>query len=1018
MPRSYDPFSEWFVTLSIHIILTFISSSPPSTAANPDLIDPFIDSGALSYIDIAIYPYRSRIFRLANTLMQSSSPLVTHFIETFADKKLSLENSISAESFIHHENSIFSIAEKHSDIFQLMVENYTFPFMNRSLDLISRIVIVVSDHPSHPRSLDFGKATNNLTTLLKVFSKLKIKNPVAEAKLLQPVCHHITLLLLCAASIDDEMSSAAVSAFAKQTSLTEPQIRSLLFSTPPTIALRDDWPLPKAPKDDTDTPSGSVCEDVGRSVLRHCKRHEMSRIMVDFDPVLSIPCAGCLVNAIHASTQLPHDFTLFSSKLTTLSQHPNVWNTDSHSSPLAGLVFLAEQIVGNLLPKPFQRQELSDKELIQMETNLIHLFPFLSTDSKVTVLISFASGNHALNGTPAQHKKQSVRTLFKLALSDSYRTPIALLKAVSTLFHTQILTSFGPSQHAPFGMPAPLGIPGPFGAPPPFGGMIAQFGMPATFGNAPKPANPFEQDVLEKLASAEGDEKWKLLTELIVVSTETVIDVSSIVLEAENDEQVLLALSAPSINKWSNQQVILAENPKFFGKLMEMGGRMDNLPLATAAWRSLLPTLSNQDAQQDTEQQNDEHNKRVDQLLLKVLQSLCALRRAGVEEGCVVGEDKTTSELLQLCLTAVKGKVRKDSFDHTPFMSCLVTLALTSDLSALQLVLHILLEVVEKTCNTQTPFSLSNTTLPFKSVIDQTVQPQSLSTIVSSILLTSNLELIQNPTRLDFYQPPTSMAHFARFGPARVRPLEVLRCVDNTTMAEMATTTVEMVCTLLDRTQHSPNQLRVPSVAIGITSDQMSRPTTAPQLLVTLHAFIMPSGYQSLPLTTLVSLAPSLTRLLRLTVPATPETPDTPDTPNLHPAKNKFEHVLAVYVSLVLALASSRELITISSSPLAPLLSSLCIALARFDKAILLDIPETPRNFFVGHTQTALRSQPKLVHILRTLLEEGIEDRCEDVQDNTTITFLNKHCGSNVSRMVNGEGGTSFGLFGFFCDYS
>ncbi|KAK2958925.1 hypothetical protein BLNAU_6174 [Blattamonas nauphoetae] len=439
---------------------------------------------------------------------------------------------------------------------------------------------------------------------------------------------------------------------------------------------------------------------------------------LDFTRMLDIDFAGCLVNALHSTTTLPHSFPFFSPELCRLSEQPSVWNNSSRPSALTALTTLADIEISLAYGHSLWGRNLSREDETRRDINFLHLFPFLGTDSKSQFLSSFGTFCKSMNRHFHSSIDRMVEFLVEMATVNSVNTPIALLtemrKVKEAIKHTN---------------PGSL-----------------------YFGQQTRPqSSQFETSIVEKLRTAEGEERWRLLTQLVVVSRDTP-DIANELMRAESDAQALFLLSVHKIR--STTRIHFLDDSTFtaFDRFVELAGHINNLPLVEATLAHVGDTVRKYTNLFHTNRLfNNQRRQELSELVFNTLRAITLLRREGVEDGCAVGKDDVTSQIVASCLEVLRFLMKFESFDPTPVIDSLVSLAVTTDLSLLRSILEVLQMIEDITRNTPTPFSISRATAPFRGIHEASVTQQPLPSIVSHILLSL---LIESQSSTGFIQSP------------------------------------------------------------------------------------------------------------------------------------------------------------------------------------------------------------------------------------------------------------------------
>ncbi|KAK2957838.1 hypothetical protein BLNAU_7272 [Blattamonas nauphoetae] len=898
--------------------------------AHPDLVDSFLITIALSSSPSNILFRHDRDLNLISALSQSSSPIFTKLSEPLLDPTFHLDSLLSPRSFTDPASSFIRMASTNSTFFCRIVETHAKHILDIAISTAVNSFQAVYDSPSDPRRLDFGRATQNWVVLLKTIAEVKMDLSQNGRSFNSFPSSLLSLLVLFAASVDDELSTVAVSVFSNQFGLSTPHTEALLFATPTTFPVGDEFrqrlPLVFGDPDHKSGSCKSICAEASYCVVMQSHSDvSFAGKHTDFMRLIGIDFTGCLVNALHSTASLPHSFPFFSLLLTDESNHPNIWNDTRLPSPLTGLTTLAETTLNLAFSVSTGDRKMSQVEKERRDTNIVHLFPFLGTDSQTFFLLSFSS--------IFQWKKQKVHKslvgvveyLIEMATVTSYNTPISLLiasKKVAELVH-----------------------------------QISQI----------------EQSIVDKLKTAEGEERWKLLTQLIVVARETP-DIANELLKAENDAQALLILSVHTIRSCPPLNLHLDSNLAVFDRVVEFTGHLNNLPLVAAALFHIADTVDKLNSPAVIDMVfNGQKKTTLSDLILNTLREIYPLRREGVEEGWVVGTDCVTSKIVGSCLTVLSFLIRFDTFNPTPFVDSLVSLAVTADLSLLRSILLVLQHIEERTCRTSTPFSISTATAPFRGIHESSVTQQPLLSIVSSKCLSASLSTlaVSDPQVAD-------SSLLSQFLPG----------VNQNLISEIAMEITKNVCLILEERRAISSAVPTSDDSSGITLNHEFCDTPPQQLFLALHSMIFPDDPTTASVSTLISLAPFLTRILTIVVPSTT------DRVEILVLQDEQEQLLNSFLSLILSLINTGTPSTLSTPPLSSFLSVLSIALVRLD-TIPSSLDLHPR-FCQMFKQRGNQSNPNVRLFVHSLCSEGMEDRNDVTLDLFSLEFLNKWMGANA----------------------
>ncbi|KAK2958174.1 hypothetical protein BLNAU_6878 [Blattamonas nauphoetae] len=931
--------------------------------AHPDRIDSFLERIAISPSLSKTLFRNDRHLNLISTLSQSSSPLFTKLSDPLFDPTFPLHNILSPRSFTDPASSIFRLAGTNPAFFNSLVENHTKSVLDIAVSAAVWIVQVMSDDPSEPRCLDFGRTTQNFVVLLQKIAEMKTdltRDTKQFNSLPSPL---LNLLVLLAASIDDDLSSVAVSVFSNQFGLFTPHTEALLYATPSTFPVSEAFSPQRAHvlgENHTKGPCRSICAEAGRCVVL------ASRSYIYFSKMLGLHFTCCLVNALHSTTTFPHLFPFFSPELYQSSQMTTVWNDTSIPSALPALMKLADLEINLAYSIPrltHTSQHVSHPDEEGRDITFLHIFPFLGPESQTKFLSCFCyfykSIQHSVHGS----FERVLECLVEMATVNSYHTPITLL---------QILR------------------------------MVARslFGInPETRSIKLTPANrsPFAMSIVEKLKTAVGEERWKLLTQLAVVSRDDPVFTDELN-KVENDAQALFLLSVPTVPSTSRVDyhldsnlatfdLHLSQNADAFDRVIVFAGRLPNLPLVAAAMFHIANTIRKLvRPSQETIVFNIDRKRVLTEFVLNTLRAMAACRREGVEEGCAVGDDEMTSQIVTSCVKVLGALLKDESFDPTPFVDSLVSLVVTTDLYLLRSILLALQQIEERTRNTPTSFSISTVTAPFRAIHESSVTQQPLPSIVSSILLSAHLDSLQM-LHLRFESQPSPGFTNRPLLTGPTISLSHLRGLDETLISTIATRTAETVCLMVRETQASSSEPLTSDHSIAVRFDSQGRSTTPQQLLVALHAIVIPTNPDDLSQSSFLPLAPFFTQILKIVVPSST------DRTNNH-MFDKNSQLVNVFLSLVLSLFHTGTPSTLSTPPLSSLLAVLSIAVVRLDAIpSSLNLHSKFRNMF---ELSENRSNPQLRQIVLALCEEGIEDRSDITTGTLSMAFQNPWAGANT----------------------
>ncbi|KAK2955231.1 hypothetical protein BLNAU_9783 [Blattamonas nauphoetae] len=923
---------------------------------HPDLIDSFIETVDISSSP-SDTPFRhDRDLTLISTLSQSSSPLFSKLSEPLLDPTFPLDSLLSPRSFTDPASSFFHLASTNPALFHRIVQTHAGVILDIAISTAVDTVRVVSDEPSEPHCLDFGQVTQNWVVLLNTIADVKMDvTQIGEAFNSLP-SSLLTFLVLSAASTNTDMSTAAVSIFSDKLGLCTPHTEALLFATPPTFPVSDAF-TPRHPEvlgeGHAKGASQSICAEAGCCVVLK------SRTDLDFTTVLGIHFAGCLVTALHSTTTLPHSFPFFSSELSQSSRQPNVWNDSSQPSALTALATLADLELRLAFQVPRHEQLVSHTDDERRDTICVHLFPILGAESQAQFLSSF----HKLYTARKQQHHSSldrmVECLVEMVTVTSYHTPIALLTKLKKV--AEFLSCFHTENH--------------------FFKPINQY------------ISSFERSLVEKLKTAEGEERWRLLTQLVVVSL-CAPDIASELTNTENDAQALFILSINTIRSTTHFHFHPSANPDAFRRVVELASHSDNLPLVAAALPHIGKSVEEFVLPPGAEAFCQiEPKKEFCEIVIRSLRMIASHRREGGTEGCVVGKDEMTSQIVMSCFKLILFLMSFESFDPTPIVDPLVSQVVTTDLALLRSILYILEKIEERTRTTATPFSISTATAPFRGMNQSSVTQQPLPSIIATILLSASLDTVRELSHQN--ENPPNHESIQRLSQAEQpnSPYRLLRGLNEDLISDIAKEMAKTICLLLEESRTSSSRSLKSNESFSVSFEKTDRNTTPLQLLIAFLQIFCPESRVLLPESIFIPLAPSLTRLLTIVVPSSPDRVEIRSVPDDH------LQLLDVFLKIFLSFIFTGFPASISSNTLSSLLSVLSAAFVRLD-AIPSSLPLIGTFYDMFKPRENL-SNSQVNQIVDALSEEGMEDRSDLVLDSFSLTFLNNWRGANTHRPAN-----------------
>ncbi|KAK2940334.1 hypothetical protein BLNAU_24760 [Blattamonas nauphoetae] len=448
-------------------------------------------------------------------------------------------------------------------------------------------------------------------------------------------------------------------------------------------------------------------------------------------------------------------------------------------------------------------------------------------------------------------------------------------------------------------------------------------------------------------------------------------------MKAENDAQALFLLSIHTIRSTPTLDLHLDSNPAAFDRVVELAGHVNNLPLVSVALAHIANPVEKHVLPPSAPRMfNIEPKQEMCELTLSTLRGMAACRRGVVEEGYAVGKDEITSQIVDSCLKMLRVLMSAESFDPTPFVDSLVSLAVTTDLSLLRSILVVLQEIEERTRNTTTPFSISAASAPFRGIHKSSVTQQPLPSIVATILLFASIAVLRSSSQRD----------------DSFSPHQVLQGLKENLVSDIAKETAKTVCLVLEEERASSGTSLKSDASFQINFDQASRFTTPQQLFHTLYQMIRPDDPSTISASKLIPLAPFLTRILTIVVPSSPDRVEFPF------VLFEYSQLCDHYLSLLLSLVNPNNPTDLSFHPLSSLLSVLSLALVRLDTILpSLDLYSRFNDLF---DLQVIQSNPIARQAVLALTEEGIEDRFEVTIKSFSDAPPNKWKGANTQLPV------------------
>ncbi|KAK2943776.1 hypothetical protein BLNAU_21314 [Blattamonas nauphoetae] len=561
---------------------------------------------------------------------------------------------------------------------------------------------VVSSDPNEPRCLCFGRDNQKWIAFLAAQKEL-MKPRKYPLWLLSVSC--ISLIVLLAASIDDGVSEAAILFLSSKSQLTVEQTRALLFSTPTTFPISSDWPLPVYNQHNpSQNPPPSLCAEAGRLLSE--RRDKPVKLEPQYKHPISEEIAtlfgSCVLYALHSNSPLTSSrVPFFAEELWNDDERQRIWS--NATNPKTGDHLHTFSFASIPCPSRRNLKERPNWSAIEFSSAwlfILHNFPFVVGETTWSHLSGFQSEIDSYILRP-EEQQQFWKIVMDVLMSRSLNTPLDSFREL----HWVLSRS---SQHRRISWR-----------------MDEELTIQPTILRA-------------KLKTAEGDEKWNVFARLWVLSQVSEEETDEMVMLAETDEQLLLALSSPLHNdqpfEYQPAVVICERN---VSRVLKAAGRTDNLELAGTAWNTIRNGILMDRIQlfRKDEQGKQEANKEMSDLFEKVLHDMCAVQRKDVPKGSIAKVDPSSSSLLRSCLIVLRSCLQFSTLDPSPFLPVLASLALTADLPLLLDLLLVFREIGAQTKDSSKPFTLSSFIIPFSPHASAPSQPHSLLYIVSSIVI-------------------------------------------------------------------------------------------------------------------------------------------------------------------------------------------------------------------------------------------------------------------------------------------
>ncbi|KAK2964888.1 hypothetical protein BLNAU_189 [Blattamonas nauphoetae] len=845
---------------------------------------------------------------------------------------------------------------------------------------------VVPSTENNPRCLSFGTDTADWMSFLGVMGTIT-RQETKKAQNSGTLSLHTSmlgLLILLSSSTDIVLSDAAVSEIARGCGLSEGEVKAILFETPLSFSINPDWVL------ETHVPyadnAPSLCASIGPTLRKFNEADDEHK----HDPsmrILTVTLVGdtlkCLVNVFDTvnPTCIPHPS--FSPSLTQTPTMPSFWKAQPIATTLPALNTFVVQLI-MLASSTINRKHQNGPRLRQSigVATVLHLHPHLNATSKPSTLMFIMDQLSAFRGNNDDYLFNIFPVVLELALTDSYRTPTTLLR----LTRQFVSTSLPVHRSSPSGRDfQPL-------------------------------QDELAASISDRLDMAEGEERWKLFTELLCTSTTLSTDtIEKMLLEAENDDQSRVVLSSlalgavPGTVPFASQGVSFSDEGQT--RLLRCAGQTNNVELASHAWNWIekgcqLPTRQSMHGRMVGRMVASEEMLT---LLLKVLGDLNnegrGEEREGDEEGAAERE-KERKTIIQYCLQILSRQIVWTNVDLTPFVRLLIPLALDADVQTVCALIEVFAGIATRTSNSANPISLSTVDVPVAS--QSSPVTQSLLSFVSSFLLKSILARPQSSlfTTDPFKRQTQPLDEMIEL--TIVQMFQNLEGDQSGTVESVMKRMIEIGNELLESSVQARKNQSSPLHHVTSLLTPQSNPNLSPnKIWMALHTFLFSSPRHILSIDALCKLSEVLNRLVETMVKTSCDC-----------VSGEEEYISvqlffsSIVTSLMTPLITVKQKEWVARPSLSNLLHSTATLLIRHDSS-LSELIGFAENAYQGMQRgdERERKNPRTYHqhdtsrvdlILSALAEEGVEDRVEMSAhcNQRSLQFL----GANAIPMLTGTG--------------
>ncbi|KAK2942825.1 hypothetical protein BLNAU_22239 [Blattamonas nauphoetae] len=906
---------------------------------HPDTLPQFLANKTIINFDKLVSDNDSVSIPMSDLLLSSSSPIASELLTTqfkIIQGKGFLLSNYQFDS--HTKDVLFRIVEEKPDLLPFIVDN-PLSLLEPMHSLLQSTVRVHQPLGTTPRCLSFGTDTNRWTTLVRLLSTT-IQGQANSEDMDSFFNHFLDVLVMCAASTDDSLSETAISALSANSGLSLEQTKAILFDTPTTFPLLQDWPFqePDPTKTVREVKGHSVCIDVADSLLRRIESDlsetHNSTQPEDVNPSILVLDSLVTVFNIVDSSVSPR-FSFFSPDLCPTEPRASMWTDSNCIEPLRH--FTSRIVNNSVLKLPMKSSEQVEMKMLPFVTTLLHLFPFQDEDQKTTIFTAVKS-LISMDKPLFESKPQLIRRLLlDLGLAESYRTPISLITCVGSV----------------------VGIPS---------RLLLGSNLPQRRTTSDELAVELQ---VEFDSCSDDEDHWLAFTKLCAVNDLTSAQTNTMLMKAKNDLQTLLVLSAPSIRR-NRDPVYPTLNSANYALLLKLAERSDNLELVSAAWKWIAgeTRMPQKSVLIGSVVGVMEPNRKMTALILRKLEEMCARQREGLKDGQVAKRNNLATSLLHSCLSILHDQMSWTPLDPSPFIPVLSSLALTSDVDLLTSLYPVFEEIRLKTENSPTPFSISTFTVSFTPDASTPTRQTSLLSVFASSILSYSLNKTTSRNK-GFLMGSWTIDGLKDFE-------EIFQKKSADGWTQFINCVIDIACDLIkDFSTRSCSNLPTRPLLL-YSSFTGNTETPFPTLIWKSITSLLKPSLGIVPFDTLLQLTHSLTCLASVTLRAMPDWEEQRHQTFLSSRIGPFA---GIHNSLCFS-----SIADINTHPsLLSLLRALTILCTRHER-ILSDslddiLPKQhhnePRDTLLHQRQTVSHSRLTLLPIVLLYLEEGVEDQCE-----------------------------------------